>query len=578
MRRLPGILLLTGAALVVVVALLVSGLRLALPHLDSWRPTILSKIESATGLPVKASQISANWQNFGPTLEARDIRAELKDGGEFSVKRVTLALDVWQSLLHMRWQFRDLTFWQLNFRTNTPIERSESGDGLEASRINDLFLRQFDHFDLRDSQISFLTLSGQRAELAIPQLTWVNGKNRHRAEGQVSLSSLTGQHGVMQVRMDLRDDEGLLNNGRVWLQADDIDVKPWLGKWMQDNVALETARFSLEGWMTISKGEIAGGDVWLKQGGASWKGDNNLHMLSVDNLTAHISREQPGWQFSIPDTRITMDGKAWPRGALQLAWIPEQEVGGADGKRSDELRIRASHLELAGLEGLRPMVSKLSPALGDIWLATQPSGNIDTLALDIPLQATEKTRFQASWRDLAWKQWKLLPGAENFSGTLSGSVENGALTASMKQAKMPYETVFRAPLEIEDGVATLNWLKNDNGFQLDGRNIDVKAKAVHARGGFRYLQPTGDDPWLGILAGISTDDGSQAWRYFPENLMGKALVDYLGGAIQGEKRITRRWCTAVIRICSRTSTTKASLKCWSHCAMRNLPFSRTGLR
>ncbi|WP_436859061.1 AsmA2 domain-containing protein YhdP [Citrobacter tructae] len=533
MRRLPGILLITVAALVVIVALLVSGLRLALPHLDSWRPTILSKIESATGLPVSASQLSANWQNFGPTLEARDIHASLNDGGEFSVKRVTLALDVWQSLLHLRWQFRDLTFWQLNFRTNTPIERSESGDGIEASQISDLFLRQFDHFDLRDSQISFLTLSGQRAELAIPQLTWLNGKNRHRAEGQVSLSSLTGQHGVMQVRMDLRDDEGLLNNGRVWLQADDIDVKPWLGKWMQDNVALETARFSLEGWMTISKGEISGGDVWLKKGGASWKGDDNTHTLSVDNLTAHISREQPGWQFSIPDTRITMDDKPWPRGALTLAWIPEQEVGGVDNKRSDELRIRASHLDLAGLEGLRPMVKKLSPALGDVWQSTQPTGNIDTLALDIPLQATEKTRFQASWRDLAWKQWKLLPGAEHFSGTLSGSVENGALTAAMKDAKMPYETVFRAPLEIEDGVATLHWQKNENGFQLDGRNIDVKAKAVHARGGFRYLQPAGDEPWLGILAGISTDDGSQAWRYFPENLMGKELVDYLSGAIQG---------------------------------------------
>ncbi|NCB90890.1 MAG: DUF3971 domain-containing protein, partial [Gammaproteobacteria bacterium] len=341
-------------------------------------------------------------------------------------------------------------------------------------------LRQFDHFDLRDSHISFITLSGQRAELAIPQLTWLNGKNRHRAEGQVSLSSLTGQHGVMQVRMDLRDDEGLLNNGRVWLQADDIDVKPWLGKWMQDNVALQTARFSLEAWMTISKGVVSGGDVWLKKGGASWLGENRKHTLSVDNLTAHISREEAGWQFSIPDTRITMDDKPWPSGALTLAWIPEQEVGGENNKRSDELRIRASNLELAGLEGLRPMVSRLSPALGDIWRATQPSGKIDVLALDIPLQATEKTRFLSSWTDLACKQWKLLPGAEHFSGTLAGSVENGALTASMKQAKMPYETVFRAPLEIENGVATLSWLKNDKGFQLDGRNIDVKAKAVHA--------------------------------------------------------------------------------------------------
>ena len=533
MRRLPGILLLTGAALVVIAALLVSGLRIALPHLDAWRPEILNKIESATGMPVEASQLSASWQNFGPTLEAHDIRAELKDGGEFSVKRVTLALDVWQSLLHMRWQFRDLTFWQLRFRTNTPITSGGSDDSLEASHISDLFLRQFDHFDLRDSEVSFLTPSGQRAELAIPQLTWLNDPRRHRAEGLVSLSSLTGQHGVMQVRMDLRDDEGLLSNGRVWLQADDIDLKPWLGKWMQDNIALETAQFSLEGWMTIDKGDVTGGDVWLKQGGASWLGEKQTHTLSVDNLTAHITRENPGWQFSIPDTRITMDGKPWPSGALTLAWIPEQDVGGKDNKRSDELRIRASNLELAGLEGIRPLAAKLSPALGDVWRSTQPSGKINTLALDIPLQAADKTRFQASWSDLAWNQWKLLPGTEHFSGTLSGSVENGLLTASMKQAKMPYETVFRAPLEIADGQATISWLNNDKGFQLDGRNIDVKAKAVHARGGFRYLQPANDEPWLGILAGISTDDGSQAWRYFPENLMGKDLVDYLSGAIQG---------------------------------------------
>lgn len=533
MRRLPGILLLTGATLVVIVALLVSGLRLVLPHLDSWRPQLLAKIESTTGVPVNVSQISANWQNFGPTLDVRDINASLKDGGYLKIKRVTLALDVWQSLLHLRWQFRDLTFYQLQFLTNTPLSGGDSGQGLEANRFSDLFLRQFDHFDLRDSEVSFITLSGQRAELAIPQLTWLNGKERHRAEGQVNLSSLNGQHGVMQVRMDLRDDDGLLNNGKVWLQADDVDVKPWLGDWLQQNMQLETARFSLEGWLTLTKGKFASGDIWLKQGGASWKGENQQHQLSVDSLTAHVTQEKEGWQFAIPDTRITMDGKPWPRGALTLAWMPEQDVGGTASKRSDELRIRASNLDLAAIEGLRSMAAKISPDLGEIWLATQPSGKIDSLALDIPLQATEKTRFQATWKDLAWKQWKLLPGAEHFSGKLEGSVENGRLTVDMHDAKMPYETVFRAPLEIEQGSAVLNWLRNDKGFQLDGRHIDVKAKAVHARGDFRYLQPEGDEPWLGILAGISTDDGSQAWRYFPENLMGKALVDYLSGAIQG---------------------------------------------
>jgi uncharacterized protein (TIGR02099 family) len=103
----------------------------------------------------------------------------------------------------------------------------------------------------------------------------------------------------------------------------------------------------------------------------------------------------------------------------------------------------------------------------------------------------------------------------------------------MAKAKMPYATVFRAPLEIEKGVATLAWQNDERGLQIDGHDIDVQANAIHARGDFRYLQPEGDEPWLGILAGINVTDGGQAWRYFPENLMGKALVDYLSAAIQG---------------------------------------------
>ena len=366
------------------------------------------------------------------------------------------------------------------------------------------------------------------------------------------------------VRMDLRDDEGLLSNGRVWLQADDIDLKPWLGKWMQDNIALETAQFSLEGWMTIDKGDVTGGDVWLKQGGASWLGEKQTHTLSVDNLTAGISSARvlilplgcverqtspsAGESFAasgrMPSRPASSRLLARIRSSsLRLLSLPPTSCSGIQASVNAPLGqgLPSIVIRVSGIENCQPGFSRVICA---VRLSTdsvcvcfspnqQPSGKINTLALDIPLQAADKTRFQASWSDLAWKQWKLLPGAEHFSGTLSGSVENGLLTASMKQAKMPYETVFRAPLEIADGQATISWLNNDKGFQLDGRNIDVKAKAVHARGGFRYLQPANDEPWLGILAGISTDDGSQAWRYFPENLMGKDLVDYLSGAIQG---------------------------------------------
>ncbi|WP_154718239.1 hypothetical protein, partial [Klebsiella pneumoniae] len=77
MRRLPGILLLTVATLIVIVALLVSGLRLGLAQLDASRHQPLVKISKLTGHSVDSSQITASLQNFGPTLDARDIHVGL---------------------------------------------------------------------------------------------------------------------------------------------------------------------------------------------------------------------------------------------------------------------------------------------------------------------------------------------------------------------------------------------------------------------------------------------------------------------------------------------------------------------
>ncbi len=77
MRRLPGILLATGAILIVVVALLISGLRLVLPELNHYRPLLLEKVQAIAGVPVEADFVQGSWETFGPTLEARNIRLAL---------------------------------------------------------------------------------------------------------------------------------------------------------------------------------------------------------------------------------------------------------------------------------------------------------------------------------------------------------------------------------------------------------------------------------------------------------------------------------------------------------------------
>ncbi len=522
-----------GVAIIVIVALLVSGLRLVMPYMNHYRASLLHSLSSMVARPIDASVLHGQWANFGPMLEARDVSVGLKDGGTLRIDRVTLALDIWQSLLHARWQFRDLTFWQLRLTTNTPLFDSEKQNNtFKVDQLNDLFFRQFDHFDLRDSQISFLTPSGQRAELAIPKLTWLNEKKRHRAQGEVSLSSLTGQHGVVQVRLDLGDENGLLDTGRIWMQADDVDVKPWLGQWMRDNTTLKRAHFSLAAWVSLQEGNIYDGDIWLKKGGGSWQGDQQEHSLEVDNLTAHLARFNGGWMMRVPQTRLRTDGKAWPSGHFSLLW-QQADDGSLGPDHNQELRLRATQLDLQLLTPLMPLFSHLPPQLLDNWRGLQPRGLLQALALDIPLKQPEQTRFQAQWQNLNWQHWRALPAMEHVNGRLFGSMKQGRLDVNLSHNSVDGGTFFRAPLDIDHATGTLDWKNSDEGLMLSGKQIDINARSLWVRGDFGFSQAKNKPPRLDILAGINVTNAGDAWRYFPEPLMGHALTEYLSGAIKG---------------------------------------------
>nr|WP_226375753.1 AsmA2 domain-containing protein YhdP [Pantoea stewartii] len=532
---MPRVMLLLLATVIVIVALLVSALRLAMPHLDNYRSQVLEFVSDVSGANVNASQLKGKWENFGPTLQIRDLNVDMKQTGTLSIARITVALDVWQSLLHWRWQFRDLTFWQLHFNSTQPLLTSDNEKhSFRLTQINDLFLRQFDHFDLRDSTIGFITPSGQHAELAIPKLTWLNEHTRHRAEGEVSLSSFTGQHGVVQVRLDLNDNEGLLNDGRIWMQADDVDMRPWLGRWVRDNTRLDSARFSLAAWVTLRDGDIYAGDLLLSQGGASWQGESGPHTLNVDGLTAHLSRYKNGWVVTVPQTKLSTDGNAWPAGHFSLFWQPQdKQMLGSNSE--DEVRVRATQLALDRIAPLVPLFAPLSPALFDNWRALRPRGTIDGLALDIPLAQPEQTRFQVKWRDFSWQYWKLVPGISHLNGEATGSLNDGQAAIAMGQATVPYGDMFQAPLEIKQITGNLNWTQDKQGLTLAGHDLDIQARSLWAHGDFRYQQNSDAQPQLNILAGINVTNAGDAWRYFPTPIMGHSLTHYLSGAIKGGK-------------------------------------------
>lgn len=64
---------------------------------------------------------------------------------------------------------------------------------------------------------------------------------------------------------------------------------------------------------------------------------------------------------------------------------------------------------------------------------------------------------------------------------------------TLDQSTLPYESMFRAPLLVDQARATVHWLYGTDEFRLWGDDIDVQAKSLWANGGFSYRQGDGDE-------------------------------------------------------------------------------------
>ncbi|KFC94746.1 AsmA2 domain-containing protein YhdP [Leminorella grimontii] len=537
MGRSSRIVLRIAVALLVLLTLAVGALRFMLPRINDYREPILATVSDMTGIPTRIEHMEGKWEMFGPTLDLRELSLQT-DVGEVRVDRVTVALDVWASLVNFRWQFRDLTFYRVQGALNYTVGQSQSDDGREptgSATLKNIFLKQFDHFILLDSQLSFLGASGERISLAIPRLNWLNDRKRHRAEGQVSVSTENGPNGLLKVRFNLRDEADLMDNGTVYLQADNVNVLPWLSHWFKTNTGFDDARFSLEAWLSVKASQIDGGALLLSQGRADWHKGDDLHRLDVEKLAVYVKRQGDGWRLDAPALNLKTDGHAWAKGGrVSLFWQPENpSLQGEEGESM--LRIRAAKLDLESINPLLPMFSFLQPDALDAWLQIRPKGNLERLALDIPLSTPEKIRFEGRWENASWQPWKHIPGGDRAEFEVAGSAAGGTVGVRLDQSTLPYDEMFRAPLIVNSANASIHWLNDEHEFRLWGDNIDIQAKSVWANGSFSYRQGGDDAPWLSILAGIRAYDAGDAWRYFPEPLMGTPLVDYLSSAIVAGK-------------------------------------------
>lgn len=89
------------ALCVVLVAVLLSAIRLSLPHVDSINFQLSQHLSERLNAQVTIEQLQGSWDNRGPTLELVNLSILDNSQNAFTVEHLTISVDVFESFAQM---------------------------------------------------------------------------------------------------------------------------------------------------------------------------------------------------------------------------------------------------------------------------------------------------------------------------------------------------------------------------------------------------------------------------------------------------------------------------------------------
>ncbi|MGP8308324.1 YhdP family protein [Vibrio sp. YIC-376] len=520
------------ATILVVVAIVVTTLRVTLPQLDHFQDEIKTWVRQGTGFDFSISSVAGSWRNSHPSINLLGLEANLPNNQDarFAVDEIQIEFDLIQSFLQFQPVVADLTIHNLaldirsvsilpDTETQYPVLTAEESEVKLIDQLDSLLLRQFEDFTITDSRIWYKSVSGETRRLDIDQLRWSNQGKRHLAEGTVSISD--AKINSLLVNANFRDHGSLRDvSGEFYISAQDVSVTPWLTRYIQTESGVESGKVSLNTWLTLKHSQPRDAYVELQPSELVWN-ENGSHQLFIESGFFKLLPDKEGWKVNGHSLQIRTDEKSWPELDVAFDWQPSGWM------------LNLSQIDI---ESVTPLI-KLAPeseSTSELISQLQPKGLVEDIRLSMT-GGLDTLRYSAELDELGLTQWKLLPGFQHVQGTVSGDVNQAKAKVTVIDDVFPYGDVFQAPLNIKQGEVDIVWQKDELGWRLWADKVTAATPDLQVLGAFRLDFPKGQSPFLSFYAEADLYNAGETWRYLPTLALGQHLTDYLSTAIQGGK-------------------------------------------
>ena len=509
------------AVLLVVFAVLISTLRLFLPYAHNYRQDVEDFLNNSYNSNISIGSLAMGWGKSGPTLISKHVELLADNNSKIYIDSLAVELNFWRSIRARQWVTKDFVISgaKLEFEQ---LALANSGDDLNDEKASEdslldslsvIFLEQISRFSIRDSHVLYRTTTGARA-FTINELFWVNKHNRHQANGTVIVDGLSSNN--LKVLLDFQGPKFDELSGQAYLEANEIDITPWLGRVLAIKDDNTHSAINFNAWLTVTSGQPKHIQFALGENKIIWQHQNKAQTFEIVGGDIQIKALDP-LSFSLVTSPITVKRNGVETNEISI-------TAKANGENIDGY---ISAIELASFEGISPLISD-DVGLEKLLFDLDAVGRVE----DIYFRSnTNDTAFTANFNDIDSHFSQGIPGIDNVSGELIYANNQLQISLNAVDGALHFDKHFKYPIPYTRLSSLINANFLADGWQLSVENIAFTSSQISLTADLEVNGEKDQPTTMALLASVSEGDAKFAEYFYPHLLMGDNLVNYLNGAI-----------------------------------------------
>ncbi len=508
------------AVLLVLFAVLLSGLRVALPHLEQQKSYIEDYLSQRYAVNLSIGELKADWQKTGPTMVLKEVSLQQSASSPIGldVQSIDIELDFWRSVWQQQLASNQFILSGLELKVDT--DRLGQGDGSQPSiqnALTSLFLEQLEHFLVTDSTVT-ITRNETTQVVDVTSLKWLNQGQHHQGAGAFQVRELATNSASFQI--DLTGTKDTLT-GVLYAKAEDMDISPWAGALIETRRPLKESRANLEVWAEVDNSQFSAFFARFDDSRLEWGGQDEVSVSTgIRGGSLQALPVNNRWQLRLDELIIESNEQR-----LVTDLVGQVNAGG------EVILNTMKPTPVNPFLVLLPLFT--SDTADDDVRDLDPKGQLATLQLQLRATGMAMT---AKLIDVSWQQHGNIPGVDSIDVGIHWSKNQGVVNVFARDGVIHADNllpdnlvlndlrakiyVYRAP---EDQQKASGWVVSYDDLGLDTDQFSLSQS-------LRLDTSTSE---LSLATQVQGMPLKQASKLFPAPLMGQNTSDYLTKALAG---------------------------------------------